>query len=188
MATFYKVEVCLEYCLKIVKHRLHVLSTICVRRGPERRESGPRQDSLPFIAAINRRYDYHTQYVDIFTKWAARFRVKYQNRPPPSTSYYCSRLSNVLILQTCIMYGNCSVCRVARCPGVLPVLYISIYLLSTYIYIYIAHFNQVYILLSFAKLGTGRSRNICRYAGAWARATVVGYVWYQQCRYWVDTV
>ena len=107
---------------KIVKHRSHV-HNLRARRGPERRESGPRQDSLPFIAAINRRYDYHTQYVDIFTKWAARFRVKYQNRPPPSTSYYCSRLSNVLILQTCIMYGNCSVCRVARCPGVLPVLY-----------------------------------------------------------------
>ena len=156
------------------------MSTICVRRGPERRESGPRQDSLPFIAAINHRYDYHTQYVDIFTKWGARFRVKYQNRPPPSTSYYCSRLSNVLIPRPV----SCMVIAVSvGQPGVQGFYWFythNIYLLSTYIYIYIAHFNQVYILLSFAKLGTGRSRNICRYAGAWARATVAGYAWYLQ--------
>ena len=82
--------------LNIVKHRLHVRN-LRARCGPERRESWPRQYSLPFIAAINRHYDYHTQYVDIFTKWGARFISKYQNRPLPSTSCYCSRLSNVLI-------------------------------------------------------------------------------------------
>ena len=82
--------------LNIVKHRLHVRN-LRTRCGPERRESWPRQYSLPFIAAINRHYDYHTQYVDIFTKWGARFISKYQNRPLPSTSCYFSRLSNVLI-------------------------------------------------------------------------------------------
>ena len=166
------------------------MSAICVRRGRERRESWPRQYSLPFIAAINRHYDYHTQYVDIFTKWGARFISKYQNRPLPSTSCYFSRLSNVLIPRPV----SCMVIVVSvGLPGVQgfyrfythPFIYYLHKSTSTYVY---AHFNQVYILVSFAKLGIGRSRNICRYAGARARATVAGYAWYLQCRYCVDTV
>ena len=132
--------------LIIVKHRLHVRN-LRARCGPERRESWPRQYSLPFIAAINRHYDYHTQYVDIFTKWGARFISKYQNRPLPSTSCYFSRLSNVLIPRPV----SCMVIVVSvGLPGVQGFYrfytHPFIYYLCTYIYIQIAHFNQVYIL------------------------------------------